>query len=84
MRGRMCGSPKHAPAQAGAQLGDGTVHRPDLNSQTDRFVVSFLRNQESINISLEWIPACAGMTKCDMSLLNTHLWQCPTEKSVSP
>ncbi len=31
--------------------------------QTDRFAVSFLRKQESINISLEWIPACAGMTK---------------------
>ena len=52
-------------------------------TQTDRFVVSFLRKQESINISLEWIPACAGMTKCDMSLLNTRLWQCPIERSVS-
>jgi len=29
MRGRMCDSPKHTPAQAGAGLGDGPVYRAD-------------------------------------------------------
>ncbi len=52
------------------------LHNSCYNTETDRFIVSFLRKQESINVSLEWIPACAGMTKCDMSLLNTCLRQC--------